>query len=563
MKAFSSFFIFIILNIYFFSGLISSQEVNSTENDTESFYDANESSLVDEDPYKDIDFGNLINLHDSNFTSEMKKYELIYLMFYSDYCEFCSIFIPQYVAASKYAEENNMTVKFAKIDSSISANITEQYGVTSFPTVYLVNNTEKYLFAGEKSKEGLIKFVDRKSHDDVYDIEKLSEIEKYTNSSTVILSTLRYFNTMLYFSFFNYSKTNMNVDFVRCLSEECLRKYGHNIVIYKNFDEKINTYTKEVGAVSEAHPDSVKDFFGMYGIEAGAPLTDIEINMMFEHKRKMLFFFRNAYDTEQTKYDKVIKELGLEYRKEKIYTVVADIEGNDLYQNIGQTFVIVPQDLPTLLFYDLGTDENNATMVNIYSIRNATQDQLKKESIKEYIQKIKDKKIREDLYSQPPLEHYNVSGLKYIIGRTYDSDVIEEKKNVFISLIDGSSYCPECDTILDLMDNLTKIYKPEENNIVFAFMDLSRNQPRDVRLDQPLPIILLYTNAMPDKQIIQFTPKNISEINIGEMEDFLCKNLKWDKKGQKEQTKEKKKEKEVKGSENKKEDKKDKKVTDL
>ena len=123
MKAFSSFFIFIILNIYFFSGLISSQEVNSTENDTENFYDANESSLVDEDPYKDIDFGNLINLHDSNFTSEMKKYELIYIMFYSDYCEFCSIFIPQYVAASKYAEENNMTVKFAKIDSSISENI--------------------------------------------------------------------------------------------------------------------------------------------------------------------------------------------------------------------------------------------------------------------------------------------------------------------------------------------------------------------------------------------------------------------------------------------------------
>ena len=145
MKTFSSFFIFIILNIFFFSGFISSQEVNSTENDTESFYDANESSLVDEDPYKDIDFGNLINLHDSNFTSEMKKYELIYVMFYSDYCEFCSIFIPQYVAASKYAEENNMTVKFAKIDSSISENITEQYGVSSFPTVYLVNKTEKYL----------------------------------------------------------------------------------------------------------------------------------------------------------------------------------------------------------------------------------------------------------------------------------------------------------------------------------------------------------------------------------------------------------------------------------
>ena len=534
----------LIFCLSIFPVFIFSEEVdNSTEtnNENQNNTNENEEEYYNDDPYKYIDFGNVITLDDSNATSEIKKYDLIYIMFYSNWCEFCGIFFPEFIGASKYSEENNLKVKFAKIDSSQSPNITEEFNVKGFPSVYLLNKTKKYNFEGQRTKEGLIKFIDRKLHDDVFEIQKLSEIEKFTNSSsTVILSTLRYFNTMLYQSFLNYSKTNQNVDFVMCLTEECLKEYGHNIVIYKQFDERINKYTKEIGPVSQAEPDSVKNFYGMYGIEAGGALNDTQINMMFEHKRNMLFYFRNSSNNEQTKYDKVIKELGIEFRNKKIYTVVSDIEGNPLYENIASTFVVVPEDLPTILLYELNNEGNDTNMVFIYSIRRAKKEQLTKEYIKDYIDKIKNKKIREDLFSQPPLDNYNVNGLKYIIGRTYDSDVIEEKNNVIITFIDTSVLCTECDIILDMMTNLTKKYTVKDNKVVFAYIDLSKNQPRDINVEEEgIPLILLYTNAMSDKKIIKLNHRNFTEIKIGEIEEFLYANLEWGKKSQNESNKEK------------------------
>ena len=51
------------------------------------------------------------------------------------------------------------------------------------------------------------------------------------------------------------------------------------------------------------------------------------------------------------------------------------------------------------------------------------------------------------------------------------------------------------------MANLTKKYKTEEKNIVFAYMDAGRNQPRNIEVqgNNP-PLVLLYTNAMSAEQ---------------------------------------------------------------
>ena len=72
-----------------------------------------------------------------------------------------------------------------------------------------------------------------------------------------------------------------------------------------------------MGFIAEAQLNSVEEFAGTYGVETGAILNDTQINMMFKYKRKMLFYFRNSSLEEQTKYDKMIKELGKEFRKKK------------------------------------------------------------------------------------------------------------------------------------------------------------------------------------------------------------------------------------------------------
>lgn len=531
---------FLLISLIIFSIINNSNaEQNSTnKNETKlknvsNIYEKEENNFY-YDPFKDFDFGNLIWLDDTNSTSEIKKYDYLYILFYSPWCQHCHIFLPEYVKASKYAEKKNLTIKFAKVDSARSMNITEDFKVQGFPSIYLVTKTEKYFYEGDRTKEGLIKFFNRKKNNDIIEVDSLKQINDYISSNSsspiVLLCTLRHPETVLYQSFLNYSKTNFNIDFLICQKDECVIEYRQDIVLFKKFDEKINKYTIDVGLISEATKDSVKNFVGTYGIETGAVLKSNEISMMFEHKKKMLFYFRNSSLESQTKFDKEMKELGKEFRKKNIYTVVSDITGSTVHESIANAFVIVSRDLPTILFYDLNKNSNESDSANIYSIRNISKEELTKENIREYLNNIKKGKIKKDLFSEPTLDNYDFNGIRYVIGRNYDKFVIEEKNNVLIMFIEGNTICNECDKILDIMRNLTKKYPVEEKKLIFSYIDAGKNQPRDINLEnETVPLILLYTNAMEEKKIIKFAHKNFTEIKEEEMEDFLNENLKWKK----------------------------------
>ena len=91
-------------------------------------------------------------------------------------------------------------------------------------------------------------------------------------------------------------------------------------------------------------------------------------------------------------------------------------------------------------------------------------------------------------------------------------------------------------------------------------MDINKNEPRDIDANSyDFPRAYLYTNAMDKKEKIRFTPKNMSELNIEEFEEFLIGNLKWNETGSdknKEEKLESKKEKVETKNEEKIEDKK-------
>ena len=176
-------------------------------------------------------------------------------------------------------------------------------------------------------------------------------------------------------------------------------------------------------------------------------------------------------------------------------------------------------------------------------------------------------KKKTDLFSEPPLDNYYINGLKYIIGRNYDKDVIEEENNVLLNFIEENMYCPECYTILNIMTNLTKKYTPDKK-VIFAYIDVGKNQPRGINLaNESAPLVFLYANTLPEKKIIKMTHKNWTEINEEYIENFLSENLNWVKNkkvtnNEKVKQNEESKKEEKKEKENKKEEKKDK-STDL
>ena len=127
---------------------------------------------------------------DQNATYEIKKNELLYIVFYSPFSQYSHQFLPIYVSASRYAGEKNLTIKFAKIDTSKSYNISQQFNIKRLPSVYLMHKGEKFFFEGERSKEGLLRFADRKVNNNIYKLETLSQINDIIKlGSLALLST--------------------------------------------------------------------------------------------------------------------------------------------------------------------------------------------------------------------------------------------------------------------------------------------------------------------------------------------------------------------------------------
>lgn len=532
-KFFSLFLLFLLFSIIY-TQENETDVINGTEdeNNTNSSFD--DMSYEETDIFDHSDYGNIIWVDDSNYTT-LEQYDFVFVLFYAPWCGHCERFIPKYINISKYCEAKNYKLKFAKCNGSNSPNASLEFDVNGYPSIYLMIKGKKFLYEGERDQEGMIKFYNRKLNDDVFKVETLSQIDEYIKSNqTVVLSTIKDTESPIYKSYANASKENLNIDFISCITPECIKEYSEDIILFKNFDEKINKFSKDFMPLDKAELNSVGEFIGTYSVEAGGILKVFPIAMMLKYRRKMMFYFRNSSIPEQTKYDSVIKQLGKDFRNKKIYTCVADIEGDELSMNIAESFVVIKEDLPAILFFDLRENQAETDLSSIFSMRAMTKEQITLENLKDFTEKVLTKKIKKDLYSELPMDDYFIDGLKYVIGRTYDSAVIEEKKNVLICLTDELFFCPNCVNMLDILRNLTKIYPPEEYNLVYAYSNSAKNQPRDIKVEgREPPMLFLYTNAMDNKDRIEFKSKNISEVTIDEVEDFLVENLKWTKKERK------------------------------
>lgn len=95
-------------------------------------------------------------------TSEMKeeKMELVYL--YMNGCGHCKTFTPEF---DKFASNYKGSCKVIKLERGESGakKYLEENNVQGFPTVLLIKESETIEFQGERTEEGLLKFMEENS----------------------------------------------------------------------------------------------------------------------------------------------------------------------------------------------------------------------------------------------------------------------------------------------------------------------------------------------------------------------------------------------------------------
>jgi hypothetical protein len=320
------------------------------------------------------------------------------------------------------------------------------------------------------------------------------------------------------------------IDFVSCLSDECIQKYGEDIILLKTFDEKENSYKKDYGNFEDANYNSVQDFASIFSIETGVFAKQHDVNLWFEFDKKVIFYVRDSNNEDDTKYDPFFKEMGFKLRKNNTYVFVASPDGNDIQKRIVQDLLILPDELPCIVYYDANSGDENAK-THIFKINSPKMNKVNDKYIYRFIKRIKEGKIRRDLYSENPLkEPKYIKGMKYVIGRDFDKEITDEKNsNVILVLYENTESDYEIQ-FLDVLGNVTEKYKNKpEKKLKFTILNYRLNEPRDINAqDGIFPLAYLYTNAMKETKLLKFTPKNDTETSVEEFENFLKEKLNWD-----------------------------------
>jgi len=539
-KNISLLFLLLLLIFTSFFHSYKSEENNTEfagEEDNVTYGSYDESDVEEEDPFKNYNFTNVLSYDDKNYTL-LEKNEINFILFYSQYCFHCHKFLPTFIEAANYCKEQKLKVVFSRIDANINNNASESFQIQSYPTVYLVLKGKRHKYEGYRTKDALINFMNKKISDEIFKINKLEEIDEYQKKTPIVLlSTIKDKSSKIFKYFYDYAKNSYEYNFLSCLSEECLKKYGEDILLYKNFDEKVVSYAKSYGKLSDAKNTSIPYFISIFAMECGSMLTVESLEALIRYNKTGFFYVRNSSDTENVKYDKLFKELGIELRKDNTYAFVCDT--GEIYQSsIQDAFSIYEGDLPAVFYYQQNTPDP-AAKNKLYSLRHLDMKKVSIDSLKKFILDIKKGKLKRDLYSMPVSDCKMINGIRRLVGKTFDQYVTEEKKNVFLGIVESDDYRDEDRIFLEILGNLTQKYK----DLSFTYLNINTNEPRDLVIKEgEVPVGFLYTNAMKKKDIIRFEPKNFSEVYKEEVVSFLDKNLQKDKVKDKDIGKEKKKE---------------------
>lgn len=117
--------------------------------DAEDFSDFEEG---DQEAYKEpeVDEKDVVVLKGANFSEVIKKNRFVLVEFYAPWCGHCQALVPEYAAAA--TELKGGDVILAKIDATEENELSQEYDVQGFPTIFFFSDGVHKPYTGQRTK---------------------------------------------------------------------------------------------------------------------------------------------------------------------------------------------------------------------------------------------------------------------------------------------------------------------------------------------------------------------------------------------------------------------------
>lgn len=121
------------------------------DDDFDNYSDFDESG-IDHESYKEpeVDDKDVVVLKERNFTTIIENNKFVMVEFYAPWCGHCQALAPEYAAAT--TELKGEDVILAKVDATEENDLSHEYDVQGFPTIYFFVDGVHKLYNGQRTK---------------------------------------------------------------------------------------------------------------------------------------------------------------------------------------------------------------------------------------------------------------------------------------------------------------------------------------------------------------------------------------------------------------------------
>ena len=443
---------------------------------------------------------NVIVLDDKTFGYSMRVYKYMLVFFYTDNCEECKTFLPEYEKiASEILKENIAT---AKIDARAEPVTAQTYKVNKYPTIilFIKGNNNIINYTGKFNKEELLDFVKQKSEPKFKILTTDKELEEYTAKHEAIVV---YFgnNPQEKYEYTLAERKILDVPFALVESKELISKYTKSdslVTIFKKFDELRNDLT-------EIKSEKIINFVENYSVPKITNFDTKTAPIVFTYHKPTLVVFADKNSEEFNQYKFILYPIADKYLG-KIKVMLTD--ANDgLAIKLAELMGVHDEDMPTVRII-----EASDKIAKKYLMKG----EINEKNILNFVENWENKKLKE-YFKTEEIPEYNDREVFILVGKSFKKEVLSNDKDVLVLFF--APWCKYCKEFYPKYEELARKIKDRNPNLLIAKMDVTENDVEGFPINN-FPSVEFYPGNKKNQLPLHFPYKK----GINELIKFVKEN---------------------------------------
>lgn len=421
-----------------------------------------------------------------NFKATISGNEFVLVEFYAPWCGHCKALAPEYAKAAQQLAEKESNIKLAKVDATEHGELAEEFQVRGYPTIKFFRSGVPVEYSGGRQASEIVAWVTKKTGPPFKELNSVEEAEKLLKDNEIAL--IGFFKNPESDEAKAYIATANALDtfiFGLTSNDDVIAKYeakDGSVILFKPFDEKKAIFE------GEHNVENLKKFAQVESLPLIIDFNHDSASKIFGGSIKShLLFFVSKADGHIEKYVEPLKDLARKYRDDILFVTISSDEEDHV--RIFEFFGMTKEEVPTIRLIKLEED--------MAKYKPESND-LSAETIKEFLQKFMEGKLKQHLLAQELPEDWDKNPVKVLVSGNFEEVALDKSKDVLVEFY--APWCGHCKQLAPIYDKLGEHYKDNES-IVIAKIDATANEMENIKISS-FPTIKLFRKG--DNKVIDY-----------------------------------------------------------